>query len=1855
MAAVQCSKCTAERKGFRRELDSWRHRLIHCVGFETILEGIYGPMLLKDLSLFVDCEPEEVDDWSPETSRSHCSFCKLLLEKLSDQEAAPTSPLSPPSHYSSCQGPTISDSSHSAQRFLHAVFHKKDVTPDCDSSIPLVAQELMKKMIHQFAVEYASKCTNVNYISRASSPSSEASDAPLDLTVSRTQEEKEDQPEIDGALDLSKRNCATSSSNHKPSGSQRPSLTEELGDVCLRGTKVCPRTALEAVLRSLCPAHQSLLHQIVKAAHQAQLMSFMCLSHAENPLDKVSPRSIPLSGCKARNCRQHCPLSECDHQSHCNPVCGPEDSQSCWNIHHASVRDCSCEGHWGSSCICVWRCRTDSCESLCSKRLHCVCRQSLSVTPINNVVSSPASPPLLPMSTRSTPPPRFCSSCHQHCSCLSCSCHWSNLCQTQAKYSVEKAVGDGEHHCSVLNREHSPSPPPPPLSPIPSDINKTNDEKPPSLLHHRQVGEAGVMIRNSLVGGCLMAADPGKEYEPQPQNPVSRQAETNTSGTLLQDVVSRFSEKLETIAPAERDSEKEEQQFPSTSQSLPFHGDAHLTEIITRVLHSGSASDYSLSELFNRHDSGEPKSPNTRLRRRQEVLAAISRPADDASTRRQKLQIKRYFAMFDKPNNRRKESPAKKRLQDPNSCAVTSDTLSNSNLVTEMSKTETMVGLKPVENHGENCASAETDQDDVKEDFQEVIVTEKLEIVKDEVKDLEICDLKKDLGIVHAPIPELQKAAEDHSATATSASQCEVPNSEDSKAPSDTRKRESEEASSNQQAMVEELVKEEHGSSTNHLNGMRRSTRNIMPPQRFSSYVTAPRKMLFVACFSDGIFNNTTQNKTLTPDALQTCSKSKNTNITQDNAEKEASQCSPKETEILESTQTEEPWMESKGHGQLLSQTLPIKEKNGKKQSKLSPEKTTIISDSALCGRLRTSPRRLVSMMSKNLVDVDGGIKPTSDSPFTSRLQYSSPIKLMFVSPVKDQEGVKYSLKSTGGGSSTQIDHFDPCEESSWSGTPQKHKRQTSKRSPSPLKSHFSPQKSSSPAKPVPSSPSSPPKSVSSPRSASSSPKSGHRRSGQSSPTKHLSESDQTQSDLVSVHETTPPKRRPGRPKKLGPQLEQKVKRPIGRPRKQKDLNAAVEAESSNPKASTAAPIMDNVTKNLKVTVVYGRSRRNKRMVSEGIDQLQTDFSDSLLSEDLKSDFLTQRSKNNSVGNNENAEEINFATPEKQLVPLRKPGRPAKVKITGISVTVTTVSPRLRQIQLNKDVQPPSETQQRKKVLLPGFKSLKEPRETSHKSLSETSQKEVGLQTRDSHEEELSDESVALRHSNRVRKPSIHFLHAVATSPFRLYSRSNALLRRSKQLLLTKASNERRQEEKQSDVEMCGEKPPLHGQKRRASQDLSRVAGVSVDSIFSPKKPLKWWSSSAEEKAVNQELARRIQVITDTWVSDNTENKQRGSVGEPKQDTKGHSSSPRKSKQFSVVRTLFDCPLNKPRSCSMQQIHSWFMQTTETHSLAIVKKNSSRNPFEVMHFPRSANKNSVCPSPQAERLRRHTKKFATAVPQSPLQHQRAQQRLRKARACKVMRQLFAIRTEGGKGNCRVWVSKSSSGKFQANLFRAKMRFLTKIEKEQWLKRSDKRRNRTLARSCPRRSGLQPDYKRLHRSVKDGSYGCFRIGSATCCVEQTLEPLGERKEQKLCSKAWSPETLKECRVFLRKINSPNNESAEEGWNSCTVTLDDGSPSAYLFAGKERELRGVVKASKSQRKRNTMKKTASREPSSPLPKSVQMKDSAPAGRQKDKPKSHNASTDLAQPPPAKTLRQSRMRGLTGLKWRDFVFGK
>lgn len=766
------------------------------------------------------------------------------------------------------------------------------------------------------------------------------------------------------------------------------------------------------------------------------------------------------------------------------------------------------------------------------------------------------------------------------------------------------------------------------------------------------------------------------------------------------------------------------------------------------------------------------------------------------------------------------------------------------------------------------------------------------------------------------------------------------------------------------------------------------------------------------------------------------------------------------------------------------------------------------------------------------------------------------------------------------------------------------------------------------------------------------------------------SESQGSPGDLACSQETTPPKRRPGRPKKLGPQLEQKVKRPIGRPRKEKAVHPVAEAKTTNGK-DLPVPDEENVNKNLKITVMYGRSRRNKRMVSEGFDQLQTEFSDACKAVGLKSDFgILLHNSNTNSDCIKSSEELNFVTPVKELalqsssnikcpkrddsVPSRKPGRPAKVKISGISVTVTTVSPRQRKIQINKDSLQPSETPVHKKALLQHFKPAKEPRAISSPLPSKIPPAEEVIETKNESKDELSKKPVAVRHSMRVRKPSIHFLRAVATSGFKSYSRSNALLRRSKQLLLSKASNERRQEELQRCVETSREDKQLPRQEgKRRSQDISKVAGVSVASIFTPKETIRWWTPSAEQKTMNQELARRIRVISETWVSDSVENKE--TTSEPKLGSKGKSSITRKSERPSAVRTLFDCSPDTPSSCSMQQICSWFMQTTETQSLSIVKKASSRHLYDPVQFSRSANKISVCNNPQAERLRRHIKKFAKAVPKTPSQHREAQRRLRKKMEARLsarhVKRCFTFSVSKGKANqgVRVWKSRPL-GKFRATLIRARMRFLTKKARLGWQKMLNKKKRAATSFSRGQiTTTLGLKRQALLRSAKYDS-DCLESGSAVDSGDQTQEPEDVCKELNLCSKAWSPETLKECRVFLRKINSPDTESAEEEWDSCTVTLDDGSHSACLFAGRGKELVRVVKAVKTERKRRTV----SAEPEATTPKSVLKQEETSLKRQRGKRRSPEVvSAEPSQSPPAKTLRQSRVRGLTGPKWSDFVF--
>ncbi|XP_075203031.1 ligand-dependent nuclear receptor corepressor-like protein isoform X3 [Anomaloglossus baeobatrachus] len=226
--AAQCRspRCTAERKGFRRELDSWRHRLIHCVGFESILEGLYGPGLRKDLSLFDDCEPQELVDWCVDDK---CSLCNLRKD-TNDYTPSGGSAQSTPTGELISQGQFYAEKTEChAENYLNALFQKKDLPQNCDPNIPLVAQELMKKMIRQFAIEYISRSRKMYHDSNgtiADDPHGrngiqkdhtdsllfDEQDGPLDLTVTRIQE----QTFQDGVLDLSiKRNGCAFDENSK--------------------------------------------------------------------------------------------------------------------------------------------------------------------------------------------------------------------------------------------------------------------------------------------------------------------------------------------------------------------------------------------------------------------------------------------------------------------------------------------------------------------------------------------------------------------------------------------------------------------------------------------------------------------------------------------------------------------------------------------------------------------------------------------------------------------------------------------------------------------------------------------------------------------------------------------------------------------------------------------------------------------------------------------------------------------------------------------------------------------------------------------------------------------------------------------------------------------------------------------------------------------------------------------------------------------------------------------------------------------------------------------------------------------------------------------------------------------------------------------------------------------------------------------------------------------------------------------------------------------------------------------------------------------------------------------------------
>ncbi|KAM8851588.1 uncharacterized protein ACB058_010767 isoform 1-T1 [Synchiropus picturatus] len=290
--ASQCKRqqCTIDRRGFRQELDSWRHKLIHCVGFESILEGLFGPELVEDLKLFKDLEPVAASDWSFD---ENCQFCCLRRDKvkehligLNKEELQDTlRPQLAKDHAA------ISKLEKQAEEFLNAVLSRKDVPSFSDPHIPVVAREILQRMIRQFAAEYTSKTSPPQDSCSDNQPSSDQSlpnpqqppsspaavvagpahsqnpvlskllmadqDAPLDLTIKKPQSEPSEQ---DGVLDLSIKKNRNSSSAPVRSPCLYPltsTLKGESQDLRLAKAKELQSTpSLEQFIAKLCTHHQ---------------------------------------------------------------------------------------------------------------------------------------------------------------------------------------------------------------------------------------------------------------------------------------------------------------------------------------------------------------------------------------------------------------------------------------------------------------------------------------------------------------------------------------------------------------------------------------------------------------------------------------------------------------------------------------------------------------------------------------------------------------------------------------------------------------------------------------------------------------------------------------------------------------------------------------------------------------------------------------------------------------------------------------------------------------------------------------------------------------------------------------------------------------------------------------------------------------------------------------------------------------------------------------------------------------------------------------------------------------------------------------------------------------------------------------------------------------------------------------------------------------------------------------------------------------------------------------------------------------------------------------------------------------
>ncbi|XP_041055124.1 uncharacterized protein lcorl isoform X1 [Carcharodon carcharias] len=1868
--ASQCGspRCTAERRGFRRELDSWRYKLIHCVGFESILEGLYGPRLLRDLSLFDDCEPEEVTDWS---MNENCSFCCIRREKVKDH----ISSVSAPTTLTSTEESLSQGQSHTeklecqADKFLNAIFHKKDLPQNCDRNIPLVAQEIMKRMIRQFAIEYISRSNHVHETQTGSTDESvsvpndppakqtqnfhQEQEGPLDLTVNKNQQKNFQQ--ADGVLDLStKKNSINStistgsspvSTTIKLSGYKMETdagtvsnFTEKTGHI---NHKI---TALNEILSTLCPNHRKLLTTMLK-----------CL------IQEKDASNVQYRGQRISQFQNFSPD---------------------FNENKVSEGLCNCNG--------FKRCESCTVQTVqqvpfpwvprCMKDLHCLsCKKGTlgCFTIISNGVCK--------LCNKSNIYQIYTGSYKHFSGCIYAEGATIQACN---ELPVEEFCNIETTESSALannikdySRPRSPSPPP--LSPVRTDgfvidaISKTTSTldansieliitQPPSLSPEEEE-DCGPGVSSQAQTKSKFAEkieQGGDEFEvidgeinrsPESENDL----EKGESSASFQEVMERINEKLKTIETTD-----DGQILANLSNNDSYQGNNgsfKLREITTTLLHKAKVSDYSLMELLKQHEKKrENRIIQTRFRKRQETLIALHNSPDSPLSRRQTVQIKRELANLDqlflsKESTSEKfgKKSAKSSIRDASSSDI------EYSLISENTYPSSFPDRYEAEcmHLTEECVPGETG------DVTECLNSSKESSDSDLLNILEVDEM-----CVETPRDNIEKSAADHGCKETP-------------------------------------VALENSEKVGCRSNIGRTKRNILPPERFSIYITEPRKMFYAACFSENLQRRPIKAKKSDVDCDSSACKISNA----DSPKEQGLHNDRDHVMVYEMTKSLE--VSASGQPELLKGINSIDSSIGNEKDGNAPnlpgvilrasqepnelmdqcnnkkQKAPIVLNAepletvcsmehsgtaqpdicidictkdnskfvGKCGTLENAVNNLLSSPpecgSTNIFDPNSLLESdclSADSPLQQRclhhaicecsvhentgstnktgtsqncpVNYSSPIKLMFLSKISSEKGVKYTLTSVN---SSKLD-TNPCilkigpenmppkapeddnSSASESGdTVENFQNPPAAESGNTTECLQSCSESSSACEEINCNLEMETFGCNSSLCASNN---YVRNDAEVEITDQIVEMTVTSKEM----DTSILKRKPGRPKKLGPPVEKQIKRPKGRPPKPKvELSEHVECAAEAPdieKLNTSYPFFTDDSRNIRITVVYGRSRRFKRFVSENNKIVANNHPTNANESDFKQtcgkqvEEIVQGSAVEFDGRPDNSasslirsesgydlvrpikdKTVSLHTSGNAICPnskptavktckggQRKPGRPAKVKISGISVTVDAVSPQERKVCINS-VLPPLDQESSPSNKLFADAPIRD--SNSYKE-SLRIQNDCETSSKESVGEKKVKSAIPLRHSVRLRKPSLYFLHSFANSCS--FSQSSALVRKSRKLLLNKAGNELAKSRKLG-IKMPSENISSNIISGRNEETKDEVAEfdcgleMSADPIFISSTSLKWWHTSTSKQTLQQELDTRFEQINSGWLpvdaAELISSDKRKYPVQLERVTKSVMVADDKQVKISPIQMLFQ------GNCNMDKICAWFMQTTETHSLSIVRKENARDPIEVLNAKgllAAGNQVDTFPSPQAEQLKKHLKKFALESPVRPRGHFHLSNRMSKFKVFKAKRKLLVgynkricCKQHSSHGNLShhpsvqykqwksVWKCVNGNPQYQSlkqdsvNTAESKNSQKTELEinsfppeREPVLLPSGKE-NENQDKLIPLNSigvGLS-DCAAIQNSTNNSKCKRTEKLASTAKHSEQEEPFVEGQKKNTFRNAnWKLGNFKECRVFLRKINS-----------------------------------------------------------------------------------------------------------------------